>query len=99
MRGPWAFLGRSKSHLEFILDQPGKEDENERLDFRKKTFEMLCVFKVFEGPEDRFRMTLGVPLGSSWKSLGGFGDLLDASWQSWRHLGGVWGCLGTLRSV
>ena len=99
MRGPWAFLGRSKGHLEFIFDQRGKEDEKERLDFQKKTLKILCFSMVFEGPEDSFWMTLGVLLGSCWGSLGGLGGLLDAWWPSWKRLGRVWECLGTLRSV
>ena len=35
LRGPWAFLGRSNGRLELTFDQHGKEDEKERLDFRK----------------------------------------------------------------
>ena len=44
LRGPWAFLGRSKGHLEFNFDQHGKGDEKERLDFRKKPAK-YCVFQ------------------------------------------------------
>ena len=49
LRGPWAFLGRSKGHLEFILDQHGKEDEKERRDFRekKKTLQNTVFFNCF----------------------------------------------------
>ena len=35
LRRPDAFLGRSKGRLELTFDQHGKEDEKERLDFRK----------------------------------------------------------------
>ena len=63
MRGPWAFLGRSKGRLELTFDQHGKEDEKERLDFRNPS--KYCVSIVFEGPEDSFWMTLGVLWGAS----------------------------------
>ena len=49
LRGPWAFLGRSKGHLELNFDQHGKEDEKERLDFREKKnkHSKYCVFQWF----------------------------------------------------
>ena len=77
LRGPWAFLGRSKGRLELTFDQHGKEDEKERLDFRK-ILQNTVFSMVFEGPEDSFWMTLGVLLGASWGSLGGLGGFLGA---------------------
>ena len=92
MRRPDAFLGRSKGRLELTFDQHGKEDEKERLDFRKKTFKIQCFSMVLEGPDDWFRMTLGVLSGSSLGSLGGLGVF----WALGGCLGGV---LGVSRSA
>ena len=46
---------------------------------------------VFEGPEDRFWMTLGMLLGSSWGSLGGLAGLFQRLVAVWEA---SWGCLG-----
>ena len=48
MKCPWAFMGRSRGHLEFSFDRHGKGDEKGRRDVWKP-FEMLCFSIVFEG--------------------------------------------------
>ena len=86
LRGPWAFLGRSEGRLELTFDQHGKEDEKERLDFRK-ILQNTVFSIVFEGPEDWFWMALGCfwgpsgVFGRSWGPLGRLVAVLEASWE------------------
>ena len=54
LRGPWAFLGRSKGRLELTFDQHGKEDEKERLDFRKKKFKHYAFQWFLKVPKIAF---------------------------------------------
>ena len=96
MRRPWAFLDRSKGHLEFNFDQHAKEAKRRGCIF-EQSLKACCFSMVFEGPEDSFWMTLGVLSGSSWGSLGGLGGLLDALWLSWRRVGGGLGVLGNAK--
>ena len=86
MRGPWAFLGRPKGHLDFNFDQHGKGDEKERLDFRKNL--EYYVFQWFlKVPKIAFELLWGC----FWGPLGGLWAVLGASWALGGRLGGVLG--------
>ena len=47
LEGSWAFLDRSKGHLELNFNQHGKRNEKERLDFRKIIENRLFLLLVF----------------------------------------------------
>ena len=51
---PWAFLDRSKGHLEFNFDQDGKRHDKKRLDFRKKAFKITCFQWFLKVPKIAF---------------------------------------------
>ena len=51
---------------------------------------------IFEGPDYRFWIVLGIVLVSSWGSWSDLGGLLGVLGASWRRLDGVLGRLGVL---
>ena len=91
MRGPWAFLGRSKRHLELNFDQHGQVDETERLDFQKNTSKHDVLQWFSKVPKIDF----GCHWGCFWSRLGGLREVFGACWALGGRLGGVLGVSGS----